>query len=93
MTQSYPSDRVATNTATAADLAMFDQARAESRDDLANLRAAFGKAVDKHGETVAVSNFVQAILDSADWTRLHLATVLVEALAATPIPPQAVTHA
>ncbi len=77
-----PAERMANGTATPADLALFDQARAETRDDLARLRRALAVAVETNGESVAVSNFTQSLLDRPDWTRLHLATVLVEALAA-----------
>lgn len=81
MTDQKPSDRVAAGSANAGDLALMDQARAEARDDLAKLQAAFaGKASPRDGGAAAVTWLVQAILDSPSWGRLELASVLGEAV-------------
>jgi hypothetical protein len=68
-------------------LAMLDLARAESRNDLAALLAAFTEQLDRRGEARAVSSFTQSLLDAHDWQRLELVTVLVEALARLAVKP------
>lgn len=76
-----PSDKVASGRGTAADLALMDQARAEARDDLARLRAAYAGKASSRDESAALTWLVQGMLDGPSWGRLELVTVLGEALA------------
>ncbi len=61
-------------------LAMLDQALAESRSDLARLLDTARKLVAERGPDIAADQLIQGLLGQQEWDRLNLSTVLGVAL-------------
>ena len=77
--QDTPARRIFERRATPADLASFDQSRAEAAHDLRRLREAFTERADQFGSADAAHTaFVVGLL--TQWTPLAVASVAVEAI-------------
>ena len=61
-------------------LAMLDQALAESRSDLARLLDTARRFVAERGPDIAADQLIQGLLGQQSWNRLNLSTVLGVAL-------------
>lgn len=73
-----PAERIFHGRASPADIASFDQARAEAADDLQRLRVAFAARTQESGPDAAHTAFVLGLL--REWGPMSMASALVEAM-------------